>query len=54
MLSTIFEDQFRSGEGFFAVLAHLGGTGIYRVHEVPLVRAVLDGLHDFSVEQGEL
>lgn len=49
-----FEDQFRSGEGFFAMLAHLGGTGIYRSHEVPLVRAVLDGMHDFSVEQGEL
>lgn len=43
-----FEDQFRTGEGFFAVLAHLGGTGIYRTHEVPQVRAVLDGLHSFT------
>ncbi|WP_110208885.1 dihydropteroate synthase [Nocardioides daejeonensis] len=45
-----FEDQFRSGEGFFAMLAHLGGTGIYRTHEVPLTRAVLDALHHFTVE----
>jgi dihydropteroate synthase len=44
----VFEDQFRTGEGFFAVLAHLGGTGIYRTHEVPQVRAVLDGLHSFT------
>jgi len=46
----IFEDQFRSAEGFFAVLAHLGGTGIYRTHEVPLVRSVLDAMHSFSTE----
>ncbi|RNI17950.1 dihydropteroate synthase [Flexivirga caeni] len=45
----VFEDQFRSAEGFFAVLAHLGGTGIYRTHEIPLVRSVLDALHSFSV-----
>jgi len=43
-----FEDQFRSAEGFFAVLAHLGGTGIHRTHEVPLTRAVLAALHAFS------
>ncbi|MFT4299997.1 MAG: dihydropteroate synthase [Aeromicrobium sp.] len=40
----VFEDHFRSAEGFYAVLAHLGGTGVYRTHEVPLVRAVLDAL----------
>lgn len=44
----IFEDQYRSGEGFFAVLAHLGGTGVYRTHEVPLVRSVLDALRFFT------
>lgn len=44
----IFEDQFRSAEGVFAVLAHLGGTGIYRTHEIPLVRSVLDAMHTFS------
>ncbi|MCL2541967.1 MAG: dihydropteroate synthase [Nocardioidaceae bacterium] len=46
----IFEDQFRSAEGFFAVLAHLGSTGIYRVHEVPLVRSVLDALAAFDLD----
>ena len=46
----IFEDQYRSGEGFFAVLAHLGGTGIYRTHEVPLVASVLDALHFFAAD----
>lgn len=37
----LFEDQFRTAEGFFAVLAALGGTGIYRTHEVAHVAAVL-------------
>lgn len=46
----IFEDQYRSGEGFFAVLAHLGGTGVYRTHEVALVRSVLDALRSFTAE----
>lgn len=46
----VFEDQFRSGEGFFTVLAHLGRTGIYRVHEVPLACAVLDALATFSTD----
>ncbi len=45
----IFEDQFRSAEGFFAVLAHLGGAGIYRTHEVPLVRSVLEALRMLTV-----
>lgn len=40
----LFEDEFRSAEGFFAVLASLGGTGIFRTHEVPRVRAVLNAL----------
>lgn len=48
----IFEDQYRSGEGFFAVLAHLGGTGIYRTHEIPLVRSVLDAMRFFTTEPG--
>ncbi|MFT4010660.1 MAG: dihydropteroate synthase [Nocardioidaceae bacterium] len=46
----IFEDQFRSGEGFFTVLAHLGRTGIFRTHEVPLVRSVLESLHAFTTD----
>jgi dihydropteroate synthase len=41
---SIFEDEFRTAEGFFAVLAHLGGTGIYRTHEVPRIRATLAAL----------
>ena len=49
----IFEDQFRSAEGFFAALAHLGGTGIYRSHEVPLVRSVLDAMHSFTAEPAD-
>ncbi len=45
----IFEDRFRSAEGFFAVLARLGGTGIYRTHEVSLIRSVLAAMGTFSV-----
>lgn len=48
-----FEDQFRHAEGFFAVLAHLGGAGIYRTHEVPLLRAVLSSLQTFDVTPDE-
>lgn len=46
----LFEDQFRSAEGFFAVLAALGGTGVYRTHEVPQVRAVLGALQALDVD----
>lgn len=42
----LFEEQFRIAEPFFAVLAHLGGTGLYRTHEVPQVVAVLDALRE--------
>ncbi|MCW2815030.1 MAG: Dihydropteroate synthase [Nocardioides sp.] len=45
----LFEDQFRTAEGMFAVLAHLGGTGLYRTHEVPQVVAVLDALRELEV-----
>jgi dihydropteroate synthase len=40
----LFEDEFRTAEGFFAVLASLGGTGIYRTHEVARVAAVLSAM----------
>lgn len=40
----LFEDQFRSAEGFFAVLARLGGAGVLRTHEVPLAVAVAQSL----------
>lgn len=39
-----FEDEVRSAEPFFAVLAALGRTGLFRTHEVPRVRAVLNTL----------
>jgi dihydropteroate synthase len=45
----LFEDQFRTAEGFFAVLAALGGASVLRTHEVPQVRAVLTGLRDLDV-----
>jgi dihydropteroate synthase len=40
----LFEDEFRTAEGFFAVLASLGGTDIYRTHEVARVAAVLGAM----------
>jgi dihydropteroate synthase len=45
----LFEDQFRTAEGLFAVLAHLGGTGVFRTHEVPQVVAVLRTLQALDV-----
>ncbi|MSW84932.1 MAG: dihydropteroate synthase [Actinobacteria bacterium] len=39
-----FGEEVRSAEGFFAVLAALGRTGLFRTHEVPRVRAILDTL----------
>jgi dihydropteroate synthase len=40
----LFEEQFRIAEPMFAVLAKLGGTGVFRTHEVAEVRAVLTAL----------
>lgn len=37
----LFEEEFRVAEGFFATLAVLGGTSLFRTHEVPRVRATL-------------
>lgn len=45
----LFEDQFRIAESFFAVLAHLGGTGVYRSHEVPQLVTVLGALRRLDV-----
>lgn len=39
-----FREEVRSAEPFFAVLAALGGTSLFRTHEVPRTRAVLDTL----------
>ena len=46
----IFEDQYRTAEGFFAVLAQLGGVTLWRTHEVAQVRAVREATQFLSVE----
>ncbi|QIK75275.1 dihydropteroate synthase [Nocardioides piscis] len=45
----IFGDEFRKAEGFFAVLAVLGGAHLLRVHEVPHLRTVLNALELLEV-----
>jgi len=42
-----FGEEVRCAEPFFAVLAGLGKTDLYRTHEVPRVKAVLDTLNTF-------
>jgi dihydropteroate synthase len=39
-----FQDEVRCAEPFFAVLAALGKTDLFRTHEVPRIKAVLDTL----------
>ncbi len=39
-----FGDEVRAAEPFFAVLAALGKTDLFRTHEVPRTKAVLDTL----------
>ena len=43
-----FGEEVRSAEAFFAVLAALGKTDLFRTHEVPRVKAVLDTLKVFE------
>jgi dihydropteroate synthase len=43
-----FGEEVRSAEPFFAVLAALGKTDLYRTHEVPKTKAVLDTLKAFK------
>jgi dihydropteroate synthase len=43
-----FGEEVRSAEAFFAVLAALGKTDLFRTHEVPRVKAVLDTLKVFQ------
>ena len=45
----LFEREFRHAEGYFAVLAALGGAHLLRVHEVPRVSAVLRSMRELSV-----
>ena len=40
----LFEEEFRTAEGMFAVLAALGRVNVYRTHEVARVRATLRAL----------
>lgn len=42
-----FREEVRSAEPFFATLAALGGTHLFRTHEVPKVRSVLDTMSAF-------
>jgi len=42
-----FAEEVRTAEPFFAVLASLGKTDLFRTHEVPKVKAVLDTLAVF-------
>lgn len=43
-----FGEEVRCAEPFFAVLAALGQTGLFRTHEVPKTRAVLETLACFA------
>ncbi len=42
-----FQDEVRCAEPFFALLAALGKTDLFRTHEVPRIKAVLDTLKVF-------
>jgi dihydropteroate synthase len=42
-----FGEEVRCAEPFFAVLAALGQTDMFRTHEVPRIKAVLDTLRAF-------
>jgi dihydropteroate synthase len=42
-----FGEEVRCAEPFFAVLAALGKTNLFRTHEVPRVKAVLDTLRAY-------
>jgi dihydropteroate synthase len=42
-----FRDEVRSAEPFFAVLAALGKTDLFRTHEVPRIKAVLETMKSF-------
>ena len=45
----LFEEEFRTAEGFFTVIARLGGTGVFRTHEVARIVAVLRALGALSL-----
>lgn len=43
-----FCDEVRCAEPFFAVLAALGKTDLFRTHEVPRIKAVLETMNAFN------
>jgi dihydropteroate synthase len=43
----LFKDEVRCAEPFFAVLAALGKTDLFRTHEVPRIKAVLETMKVF-------
>ena len=43
-----FGEEVRGAEPFFCVLAALGKTGMFRTHEVPRIKAVLDTMGVFD------
>lgn len=45
----VFGDEFRKGEGFYAVFATLGGTHLVRTHEVAHLRVVMRGMTELGV-----
>ena len=45
----IFGDEFRKAEGFYGVIAALGGTHLVRTHEVAHLRVVMRGLAELDV-----
>jgi dihydropteroate synthase len=44
----LFEDEFRTAESFFAVVASLGGVNLMRTHEVARVQAVVNALNHLN------
>jgi dihydropteroate synthase len=45
----LFEEEFRKAEGFFAFVARLGGTHLFRTHEIAHVRTVLAAMGSLDV-----
>lgn len=45
----VYQEEFRSAEAVFTVLARLGGVGVLRVHEVPRVAATVRMLDTVGV-----
>ena len=44
----LFEDEFRTAESFFAVIASLGGVNLLRTHEISKVNAVLRAIKSLN------